>query len=138
MSSEGLSLESVEANSGIRLSHVTVETASTSRWKSFLAPSQSLPKRILSNVSAEFSPGHLTAVIGSSGSGKSTLLQLITGRDQGDRLLQTGHVLVGDEHAYLDRDRTAYVPQSDHLIPYLTVRETLHYAAGLQIGRAHV
>ena len=36
-------------------------------------------KKILSNVSCDFRPGRLTAVMGSSGAGKTSLLKMVAG-----------------------------------------------------------
>lgn len=48
--------------------------------------------RALDGVSAAFSKGEFTAIMGPSGSGKSTLLHCLAGLDR----LTAGHVFVGD------------------------------------------
>ena len=50
--------------------------------KSFLEGSVS--RHVLQDVTAGFTRGEITAIIGKSGSGKSTLLNLVSGIDQAD------------------------------------------------------
>jgi ABC-type multidrug transport system ATPase subunit len=85
-------------------------------------------KTILSNVSAEVASGTDLAIMGPSGSGKSTLLNLLTlapapGHVCG-RVTINGHKI----SAMQFRKFCAYVPQEDHLCPFLTCREILEYA----------
>ena len=89
-------------------------------------------KTILDNISAELSSGSLTAIIGGSGSGKTSLLNQMSGRMKGNRLSSTGRTLFnGSEDA--STIRSALVIQQDLLLPTLTVRETLMYAAQLRL-----
>ena len=89
-------------------------------------------KTILDNISAEMSSGSLTAIIGGSGSGKTSLLNQMSGRMKGNRLSSTGRTLFnGSEDA--SSIRSALVIQQDLLLPTLTVRETLTYAAQLRL-----
>jgi ABC-type multidrug transport system ATPase subunit len=89
-------------------------------------------KKILDDISAEMSSGSLTAIIGGSGSGKTSLLNQMSGRMKGSRLLTQGRTLFnGSEDA--SNIRSAYCIQQDLLLPTLTVRETLTYAAQLRL-----
>jgi ABC-type glutathione transport system ATPase component len=89
-------------------------------------------KTILDNISVELSSGSLTAIIGGSGSGKTSLLNQMSGRMKGNRLSSTGRTLFnGNEDA--STIRSALVIQQDLLLPTLTVRETLMYAAQLRL-----
>ena len=89
-------------------------------------------KTILDDISGDFQSGSLTAIIGGSGSGKTSLLNEMSGRLKGDRLSVSGRTLFnGSEDA--SKVRSAYVIQQDILIPTLTVRETLTYAAQLRL-----
>ncbi|KAH7355578.1 ABC transporter-like protein [Pyrenochaeta sp. MPI-SDFR-AT-0127] len=95
-------------------------------------PSHSHVKSILNDVSADMPCGTLTAIIGGSGSGKTSLLNQMSGRMKGNRLSTTGRTLFnGIEDA--SKIRSAYVIQQDILLPTLTVRETLTYAAQLRL-----
>ena len=81
-------------------------------------------------------PGQLLSVMGSSGSGKSTLLSALAGHLPRGARLRTGSVLqVNDiplEGGIWERV-CGYVRQDDFLLHYLTVRETLQYAARFQL-----
>lgn len=89
-------------------------------------------KTIINNVNAYMPCGSLTAIIGGSGSGKTSLLNSMSHRISGGRLKTSGVVLYnGDRN--LTSIRSAYVMQQDVLLPSLTVRETLLYAAELRL-----
>lgn len=89
-------------------------------------------KTILDGVSANMRPGTLTAILGGSGSGKTSLLNVIAGRMRGGRIRASGSIMFNGQDD-IDRIRSAYVMQQDVLIPTLTVRETLQYAADLRL-----
>ncbi|KAL8717943.1 MAG: hypothetical protein Q9225_004876, partial [Loekoesia sp. 1 TL-2023] len=89
-------------------------------------------KSILHDVSANMPNGSLTAILGGSGSGKTTMLHALSHRISGSRLRMAGEILYnGDSH--ISTTRNAYVMQHDVLVPTLTVRETLLYAAELRL-----
>ncbi|KAL9025280.1 MAG: hypothetical protein Q9196_005865, partial [Gyalolechia fulgens] len=95
-------------------------------------PSTKTYKRILHHVSAKMPSGSLTAILGGSGSGKTTMLHALSHRIGGSRLRLGGEILYnGDPH--ISEVRNAYVMQHDVLLPTLTVRETLLYAAELRL-----
>ena len=50
----------------------------------------------------------------------------------------SGHIQFNDmdPQSFYKNGSIAYVQQQDHLMPYLTVRETLRYAAELRLDRA--
>ena len=86
--------------------------------------------RALDAISAEFTAGAFTAIMGPSGSGKSTLLHCLAGLDR----LTSGQVLLGDvELTKLDdkamtllrRERIGFVFQAFNLVPTLTARENV-------------
>jgi ABC-type lipoprotein export system ATPase subunit len=94
---------------------------------------------VLSGVSATFTAGTLTAVVGRSGSGKTTLLHLLAGLDRPDE----GRVLVGGreierlsraEAAVVRREQVALVTQEPGLVPHLSARENVEL--GLRIRGA--
>ncbi|MGZ4110291.1 MAG: ABC transporter ATP-binding protein [Actinomycetota bacterium] len=92
--------------------------------------------RALRDVSAVFSRGLVTAVVGPSGSGKSSLLRLIAGMDRptSGALAVEGRDIAGGSAAArrrLRRDVVGYVHQrpSDNFFPHLTLAEHLRSAA---------
>lgn len=96
------------------------------------ATGQSYVRTILDDVSAELPSGTLTAIIGGSGSGKTSLLNQMSGRMRGSRLSTSGRTFFnGCEDP--SSIKSAYVIQQDILLPTLTVRETLTYAAQLRL-----
>jgi ABC-type multidrug transport system ATPase subunit len=94
---------------------------------------------ILKPVTANFEPGVLNVIMGPSGSGKTSLLNLMACRLHSSMTAkyQThGEMLfngaVPSERVI--RSICGYVSQDDDsLLPYLTVRENLHFAAGLRL-----
>ena len=89
-------------------------------------------KAILKGVSASVPSGSLTAIMGSSGSGKTSVLNTLSKRIEVGRLRTTGDITYNGS-PQLRSIRSAYVMQQDVLIPTLTVRETLYYAAELRL-----
>ncbi|KAF2457396.1 P-loop containing nucleoside triphosphate hydrolase protein [Lineolata rhizophorae] len=89
-------------------------------------------KTILDDVSADMSSGTLTAIIGGSGGGKTTMLNVMSHRMHGRRLQISGSTLFNDQEN-TNTVSSAYVMQQDVLLPTLTVRETLQYAAELRL-----
>ncbi|KAI9869134.1 MAG: hypothetical protein M1813_002958 [Trichoglossum hirsutum] len=89
-------------------------------------------KTILDGVSVDMPSGSLTAIVGASGSGKTTLLNTIAHRVTSGKLKVSGSTTFnGNED--LRAVRSSYVMQQDVLLPTLTVRETLQYAADLRL-----
>lgn len=89
-------------------------------------------KTILHDVTADMPSGSLTAILGGSGSGKTTMLHALSHRIGGSRLQITGSILYNGSQR-ISSIRSAYVMQHDVLVPTLTVRETLLYAAELRL-----
>ena len=89
-------------------------------------------KAILKGVNAYMPSGSLTAIIGSSGSGKTSVLNTLSKRIAAARFRTTGDITYSGS-SQLSSIRSAYVMQQDVLIPTLTVRETLCYAAELRL-----
>ncbi|KAG8836185.1 hypothetical protein FRC17_009528 [Serendipita sp. 399] len=101
-----------------------------------------LNETIIRNVDAKCGSGEILAIIGGSGSGKSTLLSAIVGRlsnlpMRGGELSFAPTSLSTDNFKSLNarqmKDKIGFVPQNDYLLPNLTVRETLGYAASLRL-----
>ncbi|KAL5376837.1 hypothetical protein PMIN06_006870 [Paraphaeosphaeria minitans] len=132
-----ISLREVDPVS-VQLQHlsVTVDESPSALAKLFQnsakAPVSGHEKKILDDISAECKSGTLTAIIGGSGSGKTSLLNQMSGRMKGNRLSVSGRTLFnGSEDA--SQIQSGFVIQQDILLPTLTVRETLTYAAQLRL-----
>ncbi|ROW08907.1 hypothetical protein VMCG_02679 [Cytospora schulzeri] len=90
-------------------------------------------KPLLEYVSASLAPGTVTAILGASGSGKTTLLNTISSRvASSSRLNQSGSILFNSQPK-ISNIRSAYIKQTDILLPALTAEETLQYAADLRL-----
>lgn len=94
---------------------------------------------ILKGVSSRFEAGKLNVIMGPSGSGKSTLLNLMSRRLHSSistRYRSTGKMLFNGAlpSDTVIRSLCSYVTQDDDaLLPSLTVRETLQFAAALRL-----
>lgn len=94
---------------------------------------------ILKSINTSFDPGVLNVIMGPSGSGKTSLLNLMASRLQNDfsiRYQIGGTMTYGGSVPSEDviRSVASYVCQDDDaLLATLTVRETLHFAAGLRL-----
>lgn len=91
--------------------------------------------QLLSNVSGVFSPGVLTALVGSSGAGKTTLMDCLAGR-------KTSGYIEGDIKisGYLKQQQTfarvsGYVEQNDIHSPQVTVYESLCFSSYLRLPK---
>lgn len=86
-------------------------------------------KVICDGVHIRANPGSLTAIMGPSGCGKSVFLNLLNGNLRPSE----GEVYFGDNRIELSRELESlgsfigYVPQSEILIPELSVEESLRY-----------
>ncbi|KAJ3092890.1 hypothetical protein HK102_000866 [Quaeritorhiza haematococci] len=78
---------------------------------------------LIRDVSLKIQAGELLAIMGGSGSGRVSQSSL-----KGDILFNGKPLRSSDV-----RKTIAYVQQNDYLLPYLTVRETLRYAARLRL-----
>lgn len=97
-------------------------------------------KQLLSKITLSLRPGELTLLYGASGSGKTSLLHVV-----GCRLATASLYTVTGDISYngvtspprpLIRAIVGFVPQSDALLPLLTVTETLSVAASLRLSSA--
>jgi ABC-type multidrug transport system ATPase subunit len=112
------------------------QASPTQAWKRLLRPKANSDdasyKTILDSVGAHMPSGSITAIIGSSGSGKTSLLNVMAGRMESSRLKISGSTTFNGD-GNIAHTRSSYVMQQDVLIPTLTVRETLQYAADLRL-----
>ncbi|KAF9116562.1 hypothetical protein BGX27_001418 [Mortierella sp. AM989] len=93
---------------------------------------------IFRNVDLNVKPGQVCIILGGSGSGKTTLLNTIAGRMGGADISMSGSITCNGAKAkkYWNDGSVGYLQQNDFLMPFLTVRETLTYAAHLRLPRA--
>ncbi|KAL2623258.1 hypothetical protein R1flu_003463 [Riccia fluitans] len=91
-------------------------------------------KSVLKDMIGVVRPGEMLAMLGPSGSGKTTLLNILGGRVIKGNI--TGKILYNDmPYDKVMKRRTGFVTQDDVLLPHLTVKETLVYAALLRLPR---
>ncbi|NXC19780.1 ABCG5 protein, partial [Corythaeola cristata] len=93
-------------------------------------------KQILKDVSFHIESGQIMGILGNSGSGKTTLLDSISGR-LGYKDNFFGEVYVNGRQLKKEqfRDCFSYVPQSDTLLSFLTIQESLTYTALLTLQK---
>ncbi|KAG0023705.1 hypothetical protein BGZ82_010672, partial [Podila clonocystis] len=74
-------------------------------------------------------------ILGGSGSGKTTLLDALAGRMNGPEVVISGSIKCNGIKAekFWNDGNVGYIQQHDFLMPFLTVRETLTYAAHLRL-----
>lgn len=120
---------------------LTVNNKFTSRrppitvtWKNLIMTTKE-GKMILKSVSGNVTTGELTAIMGPSGAGKSTLLNVLSGFY---RQNVEGKILVNgvQRNMHVFRKLSCYIMQDDHLLPHLTVKESISLAANLKISRS--
>ncbi|MDI9480395.1 MAG: ATP-binding cassette domain-containing protein [Syntrophomonadaceae bacterium] len=79
--------------------------------------------RALDNFQAELPSGRVIGLFGPNGAGKSTALKMIAGLNRPNR----GQVLVDGLDPRKTRDRVAYLPEIDHLYPWMTVGKAANF-----------
>ncbi|KAK2852845.1 hypothetical protein Q7C36_008046 [Tachysurus vachellii] len=91
-------------------------------------------RQILNDVSFHVDSGQIMGILGNSGSGKTTLLDTIAGRI-GNTGTLVGEVFVNGRKVKQAQFQEcfSYVLQSDNLLSYLTVEETLTFTAQLAL-----
>lgn len=90
---------------------------------------------VLNNAFGLVKPGECLAIMGGSGAGKTTLLDILAGKNKNGEVSGTitvnGNVLEQKDYKKL----VGFVDQEDHLIPTLTVYETVLNSALLRLPR---
>ncbi|CAO2830154.1 unnamed protein product [Amaranthus hypochondriacus] len=110
----------------------------TIRWRNItcsLSDAKSKSVRFLLNdVCGEAKPGRLLAIMGPSGSGKTTLLNVLAGQlTASSRLRLSGLLEVNGQRTPKKSYKSAFIRQEDLFFSQMTVRETLSFAAELQL-----
>ncbi|GJM88452.1 hypothetical protein PR202_ga04513 [Eleusine coracana subsp. coracana] len=95
---------------------------------------------LLKSVSFTASSSNILAVVGPSGAGKSTLLRILSGRGTGTEISEKPGTVSLNGRAVTSRARLrrlcGFVTQDDNLLPLLTVRETVLFAARFRLRGA--
>ena len=90
--------------------------------------------RAVDDVSYDFEPGKVYAIVGKSGSGKTTLLSLMAGLDlpvEGD-IIVDGRSTREWDRSRMRRDAVSVIYQNYNLFPLLTVQENIQYPLSLK------
>lgn len=90
--------------------------------------------RAVNDVSYDFEPGKVYAIVGKSGSGKTTLLSLMAGLDlPGEGEILVDGKSIGDwDRNQMRRDVVSVIYQNYNLFPLLTVQENIQYPLSLK------
>lgn len=112
-----------------------METTLVLTWKDIkysISTAKNESKVILKGVSGEAEPGEMLAIMGSSGAGKTTLLNILAGRVTSGVI--NGEILVNNAPRGSNwKHIVGYVEQDDVMYNFLTVKETIEYAALLRL-----
>ncbi|RWS28350.1 ABC transporter-like protein 12 [Leptotrombidium deliense] len=94
---------------------------------------KSIPKvkSILRDMSGSAQSGQLTGFLGPSGCGKSSLLECLVGKRMKGK---TGDICITGEKLVNQKITLSFIAQQNDLLKYLTVRETILFAAKIQIA----
>jgi len=90
-------------------------------------------RRILHGVSGSVQRGNMLAIMGPSGCGKSTLLNILADGNMYGAKVRGSVEIDGQKRRRWYRHITTYIPQSDELIPIMTVKESIMYSGELQL-----
>lgn len=92
-------------------------------------------KKVLNDIYGVVNPGECLAIMGGSGAGKTTLLDILAGKNKNGQVKGSiyinGNILNDKDYKKI----IGFVDQEDHLIPTLTVYETVLNSALLRLPR---
>lgn len=111
--------------------HYTGPVSPPTCFQAFTGSAVTAP--LLKDVSMELHAGEVMAVLGSKGSGKKALLEVVARRAMGPT---RGQILLNDVPLTLRlfQEQCGYVSRRCSLVPGVTVRQTLHFAAKLTVA----
>lgn len=136
----GINGEPTHKSKSMKIEHKMATTRIALTWKDLcyeakIAKTKEVPahiKKILKSVTGYVNSGEMLAILGPSGAGKTTMLDILACRQKGGavsgEMLMNGRPIIPG----IFRRVSAYVQQEDILHGYLTVRETITYAARLR------
>ncbi|AAS52871.1 AER190Wp [Eremothecium gossypii ATCC 10895] len=99
-------------------------------------PSRSSPVRILNSISGYVSPGEILAVMGGSGAGKTCLLDILGMKNKAGEVSGTVKINGVPITKHTVSKVVGFVDQDNHLLPTLTVYETVLNSALLRLPRS--
>lgn len=111
--------------------HYTGPVSPPTCFQAFTGTAVTAP--LLKDISMELHAGEVMAVLGSKGSGKKALLEVVARRAMGPT---RGQILLNDVPLTLRlfQEQCGYVARRCNLVPGVTVRQTLHFAAKLTVA----
>ncbi|KAG9289200.1 hypothetical protein G9A89_022509 [Geosiphon pyriformis] len=92
-------------------------------------------KQVLDSVHGVVRPGEIMAIMGASGAGKTSFLDILARKNKAGTIsgdIYVNGCVINDEEF---KNVVGYVDQEDHLLPTLTVYETILYSALLRLPR---
>ncbi|CAG8554698.1 14738_t:CDS:10 [Cetraspora pellucida] len=92
-------------------------------------------KQILSSIHGIVKPGEVMAILGGSGAGKTSFMDILARKNKVGMV--SGEIYVNGREVKDEEFKSVvgYVDQEDHLLPTLTVYETILYSALLRLPR---
>ncbi|MFA7078678.1 MAG: ABC transporter ATP-binding protein [Syntrophomonas sp.] len=79
----------------------------------------------LDQVNFKFEQGKITGLFGPNGAGKSTSIKMIAGLNRAD----SGEVTVDGKAPRISRANIAYLPEIDHLYPWMTIKQAARFTS---------
>ncbi|KAG0337952.1 hypothetical protein BG000_004776 [Podila horticola] len=119
-----------------------IEDSPTEHRLNFRAPDDRNLERvgtsIFRNVDLRVQPGQVCLIMGGSGSGKTTLLNALAGRMNPHQTAISGSIAFNGQAPKRNwkSGQIGYLQQEDFLLPFISVRETLRFAADLRLPRS--
>jgi len=85
-------------------------------------------KKVLTDVNFELPTGRIVGLLGPNGAGKTTILNAILNVSK----LDSGKIQIcGEPNGYESKRLISYLPDTNHLFEWMSVRDALHYYADM-------